>query len=49
MSALAASDTTTSSASSASSEVSRAAVCARIIAIPSSRFSISPRRDSLMV
>ena len=45
----AASDTTASSARSASSEVSRAAVFARIFATPSRRFSCSARSAALMV
>ena len=46
---LAASETTASSARSARSEVSRAAVCARIMAIPSRRLSCSARCLSLLV
>ena len=49
MSALAASDRTASSASSASNDVSRVAVCARISAIPSRRLSIADRRASLLI
>ena len=46
---LAASETTASSARSERSEVSRAAVCARISAIPSRRLSCSARWASLLV
>ena len=49
MSARAASDRTASSASSASNDVSRVAVCARISAIPSRRLSIADRRASLLI
>src|SRR6476620_5308413 len=48
LSDLAASETTASSASNASSEVSRAAVLARIVAIPSRRLSCSARCASLL-
>jgi hypothetical protein len=46
---MAADDTTAPSVSSSSSEVSRAAVFARIVAMPSRRVSIAVRSDSLMV
>ena len=49
MSARAASGRTASSASSASNDVSRVAVCARISAIPSRRLSIADRRASLLI
>ena len=49
MSARAASDSTASSPSRSSNDVSRVAICARISAIPSRRLSMADRRASLLI